>query len=80
MNPVRAKKQFGQHFLNDRGIAKAIADALTHHGGYRSVVEIGPGTGALTVHLIDRTDIDLWCVEVDREAAAHVSGAIPRAA
>lgn len=77
MNPVRAKKQFGQHFLNDRGIAKAIADALTHHGGYRSVVEIGPGTGALTVHLIDRTDIDLWCVEVDREAAAHVLERFP---
>ena len=78
MSQVRAKKQFGQHFLNDRGIAKAISDALTHHGGYRTVVEIGPGTGALTVHLRDRTDIDLWCVEVDREAAAHVLERFPR--
>jgi len=72
MSFVRAKKQFGQHFLKEDGIAQAIAGALTHHGGYRSVIEVGPGTGALTKHLLPRTDIDLWCVELDREAAAHV--------
>jgi 16S rRNA (adenine1518-N6/adenine1519-N6)-dimethyltransferase len=72
MSFVRAKKQFGQHFLKEDGIAQAIAGALTHHGGYRSVIEVGPGTGALTRHLLPRTDIDLWCVELDREAAAHV--------
>jgi 16S rRNA (adenine1518-N6/adenine1519-N6)-dimethyltransferase len=72
MSFVRAKKQFGQHFLKEDGIAQAIAGALTHHGGYRSVIEVGPGTGALTRHLLPRTDIDLWFVELDREAAAHV--------
>lgn len=72
MNVVRAKKRFGQHFLKDTEIALAITEALTHHGGYRDVIEVGPGTGALTRHLVGRTDIDLWCVELDRDAGAHV--------
>ncbi len=72
MKGVRAKKRFGQHFLKDDDIALAITEALTHHGGYRDVIEVGPGTGALTRHLIGREDIELWCVELDREAGAHV--------
>ena len=40
-------------------------------------MEIGPGTGALTKHLIKRSDIDLWCVELDREAAAHIEEKFP---
>lgn len=72
MKHVRAKKQLGQHFLKDDDVALRITEALTHHRGYRSVIEIGPGTGALTKHLLKRTDIDLSCVELDREAAAHL--------
>lgn len=74
---VKAKKRFGQHFLKEDDIARRITEALTHHGGYRTVIEVGPGTGALTKHLIDRTDIDLWCVELDKEAAAHVQEHFP---
>ena len=77
MSFVRAKKQFGQHFLKEDPIAQRITEALTHHGGYRDVIEIGPGTGALTKHLITRSDIDLWCVELDREAAAHIQEKFP---
>lgn len=69
---VQAKKRFGQHFLKEDDIARRITEALTHHRDYRTVIEVGPGTGALTKHLIDRTDIDLWCVELDNEAAAHI--------
>jgi 16S rRNA (adenine1518-N6/adenine1519-N6)-dimethyltransferase len=75
---VRPKKQFGQHFLKEDAIAQRIAGALTHHGSYHDVIEIGPGTGALTKHLIDRKDIDLWCVELDREAAAHLQEHFPQ--
>jgi 16S rRNA (adenine1518-N6/adenine1519-N6)-dimethyltransferase len=69
---VRPKKHLGQHFLKEDAIAARIADALTHHGGYRRVLEVGPGTGALTRHLIPRTDIDLVCIEVDTESLAHL--------
>lgn len=75
---VHAKKRFGQHFLKEESIARRITEALTHHGGYRTVIEVGPGTGALTKHLIDRTDIDLWCVELDNEAAAHIQEHFPQ--
>lgn len=74
---VKAKKRFGQHFLKEDDIARRITEALTHHGGYRTVIEVGPGTGALTKHLIDRTDIDLWCVELDKEAAVHIQEHYP---
>jgi 16S rRNA (adenine1518-N6/adenine1519-N6)-dimethyltransferase len=76
-HPVRAKKRFGQHFLKEDDIARRITEALTHHGGYRTVIEVGPGTGALTKHLVDRSDIDLWCVELDNEAAAHIREHFP---
>ncbi|HQV38554.1 MAG: ribosomal RNA small subunit methyltransferase A [Flavobacteriales bacterium] len=74
---VRAKKHLGQHFLKDEEIALRITEALTHHGGYRDVIEVGPGTGALTKHLIGRTDIDLTCVELDRESVAHLHATWP---
>lgn len=69
---VRAKKHLGQHFLKDEEISRRITEALTHHGGYRDVIEVGPGTGALTKYLFDRTDIDLTCIELDRESVAHL--------
>lgn len=77
MNGVRAKKEFGQHFLKEEAIAQRIAEALTGHGGYHDVIEIGPGTGALTRHLLQRNDIGLWCVELDTEAAAHIQQHFP---
>jgi 16S rRNA (adenine1518-N6/adenine1519-N6)-dimethyltransferase len=78
MSDVRPKKRFGQHFLKEDDIARRITEALTHHGDYRTVIEVGPGTGALTKHLIDREDIDLWCVELDTEAAAHIQEHFPQ--
>lgn len=72
-----AKKQFGQHFLREDPIAQRVAESLTHHGAYRNVIEVGPGTGALTKHLLHRPDIDLTCVEVDGAAAAQLRAALP---
>lgn len=49
---TRAKKKFGQHFLNDRNIIKKIVDAAGIKEG-ELVLEIGPGTGMLTRELLD---------------------------
>ncbi|MBK8256615.1 MAG: ribosomal RNA small subunit methyltransferase A [Polyangiaceae bacterium] len=46
------KKRFGQNFLTDPNAAKKIADAAAPAGG--TVLEIGPGTGALTEPLLER--------------------------
>ena len=61
----RAKRRFGQHFLiSDRVILSTIQAAQLSAGD--RVVEIGPGLGALTMHLID-APVELMCVELDRD-------------
>jgi 16S rRNA (adenine1518-N6/adenine1519-N6)-dimethyltransferase len=67
---VRAKKHLGQHFLKRPEICEQIAHALTLHTGYTAVLEIGPGTGALTEWLLRRTDFTTHVVEIDRESIA----------
>lgn len=74
---VRAKKHLGQHFLKEVGIAQRVAEGLTGHGGYRHVIEVGPGTGALTKHLIAADRYDLTCFEVDTESVAYLNAAWP---
>lgn len=64
------RKRFGQHFLRDRGVLERIADALQLTGA-DTVVEIGPGRGALTDLLAGRAR-RLVAVEIDRDLAAHL--------
>ncbi len=61
------RKSLGQHFLNDRRILGRIADALHLKGG-ETVLEIGPGRGALTDILVDRAG-RLIAIEYDRALA-----------
>ena len=42
-----ARKRFGQNFLTDQFIIDSIVDAMNPKPG-QSIVEIGPGLGALT--------------------------------
>ena len=60
-----ARKRFGQNFLVDRGIISAIVFAVDPQRG-DTVVEIGPGLGAITTPLLDRLD-HLHVVEIDRD-------------
>ena len=69
---VRAKKYLGQHFLTGPGIASRIANSLTLHNGCNTVLEVGPGTGALTKPLISRGDLDLHVVELDDESVDYL--------
>lgn len=63
-----ARKRFGQHFLVQPGIAERIV-ALADLRGDETVLEIGPGRGALTALLAPRCR-RLVLVEVDRDLAA----------
>lgn len=76
MNNVRAKKHLGQHFLKDQQIAERIANSLTGHGGYRNILEIGPGTGVLTQFLLTQ-DYQIWAIEVDKESIAYLKVHFP---
>lgn len=61
---LRPKKRFGQNFLVDERIVQGILTAaqLTPAD---TVVEIGPGLGSLTAHLVQRAG-QVLAVEVDR--------------
>ncbi len=61
----RAKKRFGQHFLSDVTLLTRIVDAadLT---GTETVLEVGPGLGALTAVLADHA-ARVVAVEIDRD-------------
>lgn len=70
---IRAKKHLGQHFLHDESISQRIADSVITDKNFPvHVLEIGPGTGALTKYLLPK-EIDLKVVEVDRESIAYLN-------
>lgn len=75
MSAHHPRKRFGQHFLRDRGVIGRIVDALTPRPG-ETIVEIGPGEGALTRALIERV-VPLHAVELDRDLAAHLRDQFP---
>ncbi len=66
----RAKKSLGQHFLKDARIARRIVDLLIIDPGDR-VLEIGPGPGALTAHIMAAAPSRLLLVEKDDYWAAY---------
>ena len=66
----RPRKRFGQHFLVDAGIIRAIVDAIDPQPG-QPLVEIGPGLGALTGPLLARAG-SLSVVEIDRDLTARL--------
>jgi len=63
---LRPRRSLGQHFLRDENIARKIARALDVQEG-ETVLEIGPGAGALTRHLHQR-GAHLVLVELDPRA------------
>ncbi len=65
-----ARKRFGQNFLVDQGIIGAIVSAIDPKPG-ETVVEIGPGLGAITEPLMQRVD-HLHVVEIDRDLIARL--------
>ncbi|HET6702275.1 MAG TPA: 16S rRNA (adenine(1518)-N(6)/adenine(1519)-N(6))-dimethyltransferase RsmA [Gemmatimonadaceae bacterium] len=64
------RKSLGQHFLSDPRILARIADALALAPD-ETVVEIGPGRGALTEQLLARAG-RVIAIEVDRMLAARL--------
>ncbi len=69
---VKPKKHLGQHFLRNDEICARVSDSVSHSATKRQVLEIGPGTGALTKHLLKREDMLVDVVEVDRESVEYL--------
>ncbi len=63
-----AKKRFGQNFLTDQGVITSLIEAINPQIG-QTIVEIGPGLGALTKPLLAKIP-HLHVVEIDRDIVA----------
>ena len=69
------KKSLGQHFLKDENISRKIVAALQQtmaDTGIDSVLEVGPGAGALTKYLLQLPGIDFKAVELDDEKVQYL--------
>lgn len=63
---IRAKKSYGQHFLNNESIAGKISESLSLKSQYTGLLEVGPGKGVLTKYLLQH-DLDFYAVEADED-------------
>jgi 16S rRNA (adenine1518-N6/adenine1519-N6)-dimethyltransferase len=70
-----ARKRFGQNFLVSHGVIQKIISAVAPREG-DTVVEIGPGLGALTYPLLEHIQ-HLHVVEIDRDLIARLRERLP---
>lgn len=75
MEIIKPKKSLGQNFLIDKNISSKIVDTLCiNDSDY--VLEIGPGTGALTKLLLNN-NINLFSIEIDKRAVSVLDYTFP---
>ena len=75
MKKNRPKKRFGQNFLRDQHVLDEILRTAELNPEDR-IVEIGPGTGALTQRLT-RTGLAVLAMEIDRDLVADLTADAP---
>lgn len=73
---MKAKKSYGQHFLNKPEIARAIAHSFSLKDAYQNILEVGPGTGNLTKFLT-KLPYNLKVVEADRDMVFALASNYP---
>jgi len=74
--PYILKKSLGQHFLKDDSICLKIVEALKENT-FIQLVEVGPGGGALTKHLMALPGISFKAVELDDEKVSYLNTTYP---
>ncbi|MBP6432540.1 MAG: ribosomal RNA small subunit methyltransferase A [Ferruginibacter sp.] len=70
------KKSLGQHFLHDENIINKIVEELQKNS-FTNLLEVGPGGGALTKHLINIPNINFKAVELDEEKVIYLIKTYP---
>lgn len=70
------KKSLGQHFLKDDIVIEKII-AVLKEAPFNNLLEVGPGTGALTRHLLGIPGIDFKAVELDDEKVVYLNKKYP---
>ncbi len=71
---MRARKRFAQHFLESTWVTKLVAAVAATPD--ESILEIGPGRGAITRPLAEKVR-RLLAIEIDRDLAADLQASAP---
>ena len=61
---IKAKKSLGQNFLIDKNILTKITSIIKIEN--KSILEVGPGTGNLTTHILKKNPKKLFVIEKDK--------------
>ena len=67
---IKAKKSLGQNFLIDKNILEKIVNTTKIKN--KTVLEIGPGTGNLTTHILRKKPKKMIVIEKDNELATKL--------
>src|SRR5260221_6070162 len=78
MTLVRAKNHLGQHFLTDKNIAAKIVESLQHGQNYRQVLEVGPGMGILSDILLQKSEYEVFLIDIDTESYLYLQKKYPQ--
>lgn len=66
---MNAKKSLGQNFLIDENIIKTIINTIDSKKD-DLIIEIGPGKGALTKYLVNKSNV--LCYEIDKDMTSYL--------
>ncbi|MFN5736401.1 MAG: 16S rRNA (adenine(1518)-N(6)/adenine(1519)-N(6))-dimethyltransferase RsmA, partial [Flavobacteriales bacterium] len=70
---VKAKKKWGQHFLTNPTVCERIINYLNPLVSKETVIEVGPGMGALTSLVLEKTTFPFYAFEIDEEAINYLN-------
>ena len=68
---IKAKKSLGQNFLIDKNILEKITNTTKIQN--KIILEIGPGTGNLTSHILKKDPKKIFVIEKDNELVKKLS-------
>lgn len=73
---IKPSKKLGQNFLVDIQTQRLIAN-LVVNSGFNHILEVGPGKGAITQHLIKKTQLQIVAVELDKRLHQYLMQRFP---
>jgi 16S rRNA (adenine1518-N6/adenine1519-N6)-dimethyltransferase len=74
---LKTKKSLGQHFLIDETVNTRIISAIENFNNIGSIVEVGPGMGALTKYLVKLNHPNFYVIELDDRFVALLPQKFP---
>lgn len=75
---MELKKSLGQHFLHDENMLRKIAELMGDLSQFASVLEVGPGHGALTKHLLQKKIAHFQAIDVDGRCVEYLRNNLPQ--